>query len=496
MSDRPRATHLDLPPAVFRELGHRLIDRVADLFSDLPEMPITAGDSPSRIRELLGQGGLPREGGDPAEILERAMDLVIEHSLYNGHPRFLGYITGSPAPLGVLGELLAAAVNPNVGGWVLSPVATEMEAQAVRWIAELIGYPVDCGGILVSGGNMANFVGFVAARHARAPWSVREHGTGGGDGGRLTAYASSQTHTWIHKAADMFGLGTDAIRWIETDDVGRMSMDALGARVAADREAGDHPILVVGTAGSVSTGAVDPLHAIADLCEEEGLWFHADGAYGALAAQVPGVPRDLPGLSRADSVAVDPHKWLYTPLEAGCALVRDAEALRAAFSYRPSYYRFEEAGGEEPVSFFEYGPQNSRGFRALKVWLGLSQAGRDGALAMIGDDIALAGYLHELAGAHPELEALTLGLSISTFRYVPSGVDGTDPRATGPLNALNETLLGRLQEGGEAFVSNAVIGDVYALRACVVNFRTTRTEMDRVVEITVRLGREVWAEMG
>jgi len=496
MNDRPRAAPIDLPPDVFRKLGHRLVDRVADLFSELPRMPITPGDSPSRIRELLGQGGLPREGGDPAEILERVTDLVLEHSLYNGHPRFLGYITGSPAPLGVLGELLAAAVNPNVGGWPLSPVATEMEAQCVRWIAELIGYPVDCGGLLVSGGNMANFIGFVAARHARAPWSVREHGTRGGDGGRLTVYASSQTHTWIHKAADMFGLGTNAIRWIETDEAGRMSMDALGTRIAADREAGDHPILVVGTAGSVSTGAVDPLHAIADLCEEEGLWFHADGAYGALAARVPGVPEDLPGLSRADSVAVDPHKWLYAPLEAGCALVRDVEALRTAFSYRPSYYRFEEAGEEGPVSFFEYGPQNSRGFRALKVWLGLRQAGLDGYLAMIGDDIALAGYLHEIAEGHPELEALTLGLSISTFRYVPPGVDATDPALTERLNALNEELLSRMQEGGEAFVSNAVIGDVYVLRACVVNFRTNRTELDRVAEITVRLGREVWAEMG
>jgi glutamate/tyrosine decarboxylase-like PLP-dependent enzyme len=247
-----------------------------------------------------------------------------------------------------------------------------MEVQTVRWIAEFIGYSSDCGGLLVSGGNLANFVCFLAARTAKADWKVREVGLNDSTASRLLSYCSRETHTWIEKAADLSGLGTESIRWIETDAKQRLRISALRRQIDTDLTRGHLPFMVAGTAGTVSTGAVEPLLEIAAVAREYGLWFHVDGAYGACAAGVPGASSDLAGLSEADSVALDPHKWLYVPLEAGCVLVRDMEKLHDAYSYHPPYYYF----GEEVTNYFDFGLQNSRGFRALKVWLALQQVGR------------------------------------------------------------------------------------------------------------------------
>src|SRR6185436_6101585 len=306
---------------------------------------------------------------DPGALLREAAGLLFDHSLFNGHPRFFGYITSSAAPIGMLADLLAAAVNANVGAWKLSPMATEIEAQVVRWLAEFIGYPSDCGGLLLSGGNVANLTCFLAARAAQAGWDVRKQGVASGP--LLCAYASTETHTWIQKAADLAGLGTEAIRWIRVDRQQRVDVGALEVQYRRDIESGYRPFLAVGSAGTVSTGAVDPLPDLGAFCREHNLWFHVDGAYGAFAATVPGVPADFSGLRLADSVAVDPHKWLYAPLEAGCALVRNPAALRTAFSHHPPYYHFDERA----MNYVDYGPRNSRGFRALKVWLALRQVG-------------------------------------------------------------------------------------------------------------------------
>jgi glutamate/tyrosine decarboxylase-like PLP-dependent enzyme len=310
-------------------------------------------------------------------------------------------------------------------------------------------------------------------------------------------YASAETHTWIQKGVDLAGLGTDAITWVPTDDALRMNTAALREALAADRAAGIHPLMVVGTAGSVSTGAVDPLFDIAEICRDAGTWFHVDGAYGAFAAAVAGTPRDLQAISLADSVAIDPHKWLYSPIEAGCILARDRETLRRAFSYHPPYYHF----GQEATNYVDFGPQNSRGFRALKVWLALRQAGRTGYVRMIGDDISLSERLRDNVTREPELEVITQDLSITTFRYIPddmrsrtSGVEATvsDEQY---LNKLNEALLERVQNSGEAFVSNAVIRGMYVLRACIVNFRTRASDVDALPGIVTRLGREVDASL-
>ena len=376
-----------MPAERFRAAGHRLVDQIATLLESIPGRPVTRDESPSAVREALSLNGpLPEDGEDADALLESAARLVADHSLFNGHPRFFGYITAPPAPVGILGDFLAAALNPNVGAWVLSPAASEIERQTVRWIAELVGYPAACGGLLVSGGNMANLVCFFAARAAGADWDVRDAGVNDGGRPRLRAYASAETHTWIQKAADLSGIGTSAVRWIPTDADQRMDLGALREQVAADRAAGDRPFIVVGTAGSVSTGAVDPLRELAAFCREQRLWFHVDGAYGGFAAAVPEAPDDLRALSEADSVAVDPHKWLYAPLEAGCALVRDADALRRAFAYHPPYYHFDE----QATNFVDFGMQNSRGFRALKVWLALRQAGASGYRRMISGDIQLS----------------------------------------------------------------------------------------------------------
>jgi glutamate/tyrosine decarboxylase-like PLP-dependent enzyme len=370
-------------------------------------------------------------------------------------------------------------------------MASEIESQTIRWIAELLGFPTSAGGLLVSGGNMANIVCFLAARQAKAGWDVRAAGLQGDDAKRLRIYCSKETHTWVQKAADMTGIGAENIHWIPTGKDLRMDVQVLRDQIRADREVGDRPFIVIGTGGSVSTGAVDNLPEIAKLCREEDLWFHVDGAYGGFAAMLPDASPELRALGEADSVAVDPHKWLYAPLEAGIALVRDPEKLREAFAYHPPYYHF----GVEAINYLDYGPQNSRGFRALKVWLALQQVGRKGYEQMLAEDIRLAKELYHLVAQQPEIEAFTQSLSITTFRYVPTDLKSAEEKGEEYLNQLNTELLTRLQNGGEVYLSNAVIEGKFALRACIVNFRTSIEDIEALPEIVLRTGREVDAEL-
>ena len=490
--DGKRDAPANLDTEEFRAAGHRLVDSLADFFSSLPERPITRADSPRVARTLIGTGRLPEHGTDAGELLDDVTRMLIEHSLHNGHPRFHGYITSSAAPLGALADLLAASINANSAMWDLSPVASEIEMQTVRWLAELTGFPTDCGGLMVSGGNMANIIAFMTARTAQASWDIRTQGLHA-EPRQLTVYASKQTHTWIEKATDVTGIGTDAIRWIDTDADQRMHLGKLEQRINADLAVGCLPFMVVGTAGNVSTGAVDPLPEIAAICAERGLWFHVDGAYGAPAAALPEAATELKALALADSVALDPHKWLYAPIEAACTLVRDPAALPNAFRFQPEYYNVEEErpDGGAGNNYHEFGLQNTRGFRALKVWLGLRHVGRSGYVRMIRDDIALARQLYELAEEHPELEACTQNLSITTFRYCPAALSAHDAMHAGYLDKLNRQLLTQLQKGGEIYVSNAIIGDRYYLRACIVNFRTTAEDIAALPAIVVAAGRQL-----
>ncbi|MCG6923788.1 MAG: aspartate aminotransferase family protein, partial [Acidobacteria bacterium] len=304
-----RAAPVEMTPESFREAGHRLVDEIASFLDSLPRRPVARDESPRDVRSLLPPA-LPETGTDAATLLAETAPLVFDHSAFNGHPRFFGYITSSAAPIGALADLLAASVNPNVGAWPLSPVASEIEAQSVRWIAELLAMPAGTEGLLVSGGNMANFACFLAARRARGGEALREEGLPR-DSGRLLVYASTETHTWIQKAADLFGHGTECIRWVPVRPDLTMDVEALLGRLDEDRAEGHRPFLLVGNAGTVSTGAVDPLPRLAAIARENDLWFHVDGAYGALAVLSEEAPGDLAGLAEADSVAMDPHKWLY-----------------------------------------------------------------------------------------------------------------------------------------------------------------------------------------
>lgn len=491
---RRRRSALDMPADEFRSLGHALVDQIAEFYDSLGSRELTREARPADIRKLLGTDELPEQGADAGELLAEVAPLLFDHSLHDGHPKFLGYIMSSAAPLGALADLLAASVNANVVKWDLSPVASEIESQTIHWLADLIGYEGNCAGLMVSGGNMANFLAFVAARTAKAPWNLRAEGNYG-DERRLTVYVSKETHTWVQKAADVCGLGAEGIRWIDTDTEGRMCIDSLRTRLAEDRASGRLPFLVVATAGSVSTGVIDPIRALADLCQEEDLWLHADGAYGAPAAVLPDAPDDLHALSLADSVAMDPHKWLYCPIEAACVITKHERALQDAFGFYPDYYLFDEER-EAGINYYEVGMQNSRGFRALKVWLALRQAGREGYCESIRDDIQLAELLYALADAHEELSAHSINLSIATFRYVPADIidDGSEETES-YLNRLNQALLAEIQAGGELYLSNAIVDGKFLLRGCIVNFRTSQGDIEAIPEMVVDIGRRLDGEL-
>ena len=491
---KTRETPIEISKHDFKDIGYQLIDALANYIDTIEERPVTTGESPKQIQDLLGNTSLPEKGTSAATLLSKTTDLLLNHSLLNGHPKFFGYITASAAPIGAFADLLVGAVNPNVGAEILSPVATQIEKQTIQWLAEFIGVSPSWGGIMVSGGNMANFTAFLAARTAKAPNNFKEDGILNSDE-RLMVYCSKTTHTWIDKAAVLFGLGTKSVRGIKTDSVNKMDIDTLEQTIKNDLKAGHKPFMVVGTAGDVSTGTVDDLKGIASICKTYELWFHIDGAYGIPAAGLPKYKSLFEGIKEADSIALDPHKWLYSPLEAGCTLVKNPKHLTDAFSSHPDYYNFD-TDEEVTQNYYEYGLQNSRGFRALKVWLSLQQVGRNGYIEMIGEDIALAELFFILAGNHPELEAVTHALSITTLRYVPMEYSQNSEAEESYLNKLNETLVNTLQKEGEMFLSNAIVNEKYCLRACIVNFRTSKKDIEEIVEIIVRRGKEVHAKMG
>jgi glutamate/tyrosine decarboxylase-like PLP-dependent enzyme len=368
-------------------------------------------------------------------------------------------------------------------------LATEIEKQTVAWLAGFIGVSPSYGGLLVSGGNMANFTGFLTGLRTKVP-EYRKKGFSLGSA-QYRVYCSKATHTWIDKAAGLFGLGTDSLAWIGTDSSNRMDLKSLGQAIRQDKMKGLTPVMVIGTAGDVSTGAVDDLRRIASICNKYDLWLHVDGAYGIPAAILPELKPLFDGIEEADSIALDPHKWLYSSLEAGCTLVKDPQHLTDTYSSHPAYYNFETAAGGAPHNYYEYGLQNSRGFRALKVWLMLQQSGRDGYINMIREDIRLSKLLYDMAAAHPELEAITQNLSVAVFRYVPLEWIPEDDKREDYLNKLNEALLNHLQSGGEVFLSNAMADERYCLRACIVNFRTTEDDIRAIMEIIVTEGRRI-----
>lgn len=491
MKDDKRQTPIKIDKEEFRAIGYQLIDRISDFVDSIEDNSVTKGISSLELQKIVGNASLPENGSPVEGIISKATELLMNNSLFNGHPKFMGYITSSPAQIGMLGDLLAAAINANVGAQILSPIATEIEKQTVKWLAEFIGYTTDSSGILVSGGNMANFTAFLAARTAKAPKNIKEEGIGS-ISKKLTVYCSKTTHTWVEKAAIIFGHGTKSIRWIPTDGLNKMDNVLLEQEIKNDLKEGSQPFMVVGTAGDVSTGVVDNLEVIAKICKKHNLWFHIDGAYGMPAAVVPELKSVFEGVKEADSIALDPHKWLYAPLEAGCTLVKNPKHLIDTYSSHPEYYNFSKDEEGLSQNYYEFGLQNSRGFKALKVWLALQQVGRTGYVKMIRGDIALSKLLFRLADEHPELHAVTQNLSISTLRYVPLDCEKNDDVY---LNELNEVLLDRLQQGGQVFLSNAIVERKYCLRGCIVNYRTSEKDISQIVAIIVKGGRLLHKEL-
>ncbi len=485
-----RENSIEIKKTEFQKIGYELIDTISDFFDEISEKPVTTSKSPKELQKALGNLSLPENGVAAEKLLSSTSKLLFDHSLFNGHPKFFGFITSSAAPIGALADLLASSVNANVGGQILSPIATEIEKQTIKWLAEFIGVSPNYGGVLVSGGNMANFTAFLAARTAKAPKNIKEDGLSNSSK-QLISYCSKSTHTWIDKAAILFGHGTKSIRWIPTDASNKMDNNILGQTIIKDIKDGHQPFMVVGTAGDVSTGVVDNLKAIAVICKAHDLWFHIDGAYGIPAAVIPEQKELFIGVKEADSIALDPHKWLYSPLEAGCTLVKNPKHLIDTYSSHPEYYNFSLTEEGESLNYFEYGLQNSRGFRALKVWLALQQIGRSGYVKLIREDIELSKYFYEMAGKHIELEPITQNLSITTLRYIPENVEEKDGKREAYLNTLNEELLNELQKGGEMFLSNAIVVEKYCLRTCIVNFRTTKKDIEECIEIIAKEGRKM-----
>ncbi|WP_051967241.1 pyridoxal phosphate-dependent decarboxylase family protein [Kitasatospora mediocidica] len=456
-------------PEYFREAAHATADLVADYLEQVPGKPVWQPMDPA-ARQALLEAPLPAEGRALAELLAVIGAEVMPAPMGNGHPRFFGWVNSAPAPAGVLATLAAAAMNPSSAGGDHADV--HLERAVVRWIAELVDFPhPPGGGLLTSGTSMATIVCLAAARGRaarRAGHDVRADGLAGLP--PLVGYVSGETHSCVRKAAELLGLGSRQLRTVATDAEGRLDPQALRAAVAADRAAGLLPFLVVASAGTVNTGAVDRFEPIADLCAEQDLWLHVDGAYGAFGVLDPSIAHRYAGLERADSLALDPHKWLGVPVDCGCALVRDAEELRATFSLVPSYLRDEDAGG---LGWFsEYGTEQTRPFRSLKVWATIAHRGRDGIAADIAHCTRLARRLGELVEADPQLELLApVETSIVAFRARPAGLDEE------ALNVLNQALPQAVQRGGQAFVTGTVLAGREAVRACLLNATTTEADL-------------------
>ncbi|GAA1957708.1 pyridoxal phosphate-dependent decarboxylase family protein [Kitasatospora viridis] len=458
----------------FREAAHATAELVSDYLAGVAGSPVWQPMDPAARQALLDLP-LPGTGRELDELLTEMAGRIMPSPMGNGHPRFFGWVNSAPAPAGVLATLAAAAMNPSSAGGDHADV--HLERAVVRWIAELVGFPHAPGaGLLTSGTSMATIVCLAAARSRaaeRAGWDVRADGLAAMP--PLVGYLTGETHSCVRKAAELLGLGSRQLRAVAADAEGRMDPAALRSEIAADRAAGRLPFLVVASAGTVNTGAVDAFEPIAEVAEQEGLWLHVDGAYGAFGVLDPEIAHRYAGLDRADSLALDPHKWLGVPVDCGCALVRDPAQLRDTFSLVPSYLRDEEAGG---LGWFsEYGTEQTRPFRSLKVWATIAHRGRDGIAADIAHCTRLARRLGELVAADPQLELLApVETSIVAFRSRPAGLAEHQLNES-QLNALNRALPLAVQRRGEAFVTGTVLGGREAVRACLLNAATTEADL-------------------
>ena len=468
-----------------RALGHRMVDDMFDYLARVRERPVWQpfpDDAKQRLAEPL-----PREGRAAEDVYAQFTRDVLPYPPGNIHPRFWGCVIGTGTPLAMLADMLASGMNPQAAG--IQEGARYVEERVIAWLAELMGFPTGSSGLLLSGGSVANLVALAVARQAKAGFDVREHGMGDG-APPLVVYASTEVHSSVRKAVELMGLGRRNLRLIPVDSHFRIDVTALREAVARDRSAGRRPICVVGTAGTVNTGAIDDLQALSTVCREEGLWFHVDGAFGALVTLAPELAPLVRGLESADSVAFDLHKWGYLPFEVGCTIVRHPDVHRETFAVAPSYLgatpRGAAAGG---VLFADLGLQLSRGFRALKVWMAFKTHGVDLIGRVIAQNVDQIRYLVSLVDAHPSLERLAPApLNICCFRFVAEGLGDS------ALDELNQEILWRLQESGIALPSHTVLHGKFAIRVANTNQRSRREDFDHLVRAVVEIGTRAAAE--
>ena len=469
-----------------RALGHRMVDDMMDYLQGVRERPVWR-PVPAGTRAALDEP-TPRAPQDPAEVYRQFREHILPYPSGNIHPRFWGWVMGTGTPLAMLADMLASGMNPHLAGYDQAPAL--VERQVIRWMADLLGFPAESSGLLVSGGTVANLVGLTVARSHGAGFDVRAEVLQRPETPRLLVYGSTETHNWSRKACELLGLGDSGFRRIRTDAEYRVDVRALRETIAADRAAGRRPICVIGNAGTVNTGATDDLRALAALCREERLWFHVDGAFGAFAALAPSLRSTVAGMEQADSIAVDLHKWGYLPFEVGLAMVRHPEVHRGAFA-TPSRYldatpRGIVAGG---FPFADLGVQLTRGFRALKVWMSLKAHGADAWGRMVEQNVAQARHLRDRILAEPRLELLApVPLNVVCFRYLAPGKEGK------ALDAVNEEILLRVQERGIAVPSSTVLGERFALRVAITNHRSRREDFDLFVDAVLKIGGELAAD--
>ncbi len=458
-----------------RALGHRMFDDMLDWLKSARDRPVWEQMPAEKRAEL--RVPLPASGTGLEDIYADFQRLILPYGAGNEHPRFMGWVNGGGTAAGLLAELLVAVFNPNCGG--RDHAAIEVERQVIAWAAEAVGFPAQAGGVLIAGSSMANMVALLTARRAQMGTAVRAQGV---EGAGLRAYCSAAAHGCIARAMDMAGIGTDALRPIAIGPDHRMNVAALAHSIARDRAAGLTPFLIVGTAGTVDTGAFDDLEAIADLAAREGVWFHVDGAFGATAAFSTRYRPYLAGIERADSLAFDFHKWMQVPYDAGCVLVRDKALQLATFAQSLAYLETSTRGiAGNPPWPRDLGPDLSREFRALKIWMTLRAYGAEGIGRVVDQCCDVAQHLAARVRGEPALELLApVPLNIVCFRVVAGADD---------LNAFNGTLVADVQEAGIAAPSTTTIDGKLAIRAGIFNHRSVRADADALVEGILEMAR-------
>ncbi|HSP15992.1 MAG TPA: pyridoxal-dependent decarboxylase [Thermoanaerobaculia bacterium] len=470
-----------------RRTGHRMMDDMFDYLAAVRERPVWKPIPPVTRTALSAR--LPVDPSPIDSVYDEFRTHVLPYPTGNIHPRFWGWVMGTGTPVAMLADMLASGMNAWVGGFDDS--STLVEEQVLRWLSEMLGYDAGASGVLTSGCTVANIIGLSVARHAMAGFDVRARGIRGGET-PLVLYGSTETHSWATKAVELLGFGHQSLRRIPVDSRHRMDVEALSGVIAADRARGNVPICVIGTAGTVNIGAVDDLRSIAAVCRRERLWFHIDGAFGALAALSPKFRNKVPGLELADSLAFDLHKWMYMPFEAGCVLVRDGDLHRQAFELAPTYLG-AHARGVAPLGplFAARGIDLARSFKALKVWMSLKVHGVSKFGRLIEQNIEQAHALERIIQAEARLELLApVELNVVCFRFNPGNVD--DRR----LDAINEEILILLQESGVAVPSGTRLSGRFAIRVAITNHRSRQEDFDLLVREVQRLGAALMSPKG